>query len=668
MLDKEFISLFTEKTVTQLLNAQDLNLLTGLGRKRLSNNIDLLNSTYLFNQAELLTIDHFDLTNINIEKVLVDYSHSVVLPDDFRKMILYLIIYIQDEAYSILELQESLEVSRNTIIADLKKLNNDLDNVTVRYDRKKGYVLQGDELAIRKVALFYIFTLYKELEIKTVLIERCGISKGVLDEWLEITYQSLKVNRLNIMTGQISEIVIFIIMTALRKQHVTEKLDVTVSAKELPKDKYLEFCACYSELLPEQGELNYLSLIFAAISQEELIEPTHRFALVFKEFLTMFNVISGIDVLNDQGLVLRLKLHTIAMMYREKYFLFLENQLIETIGTKNQSLNNVLQEALTPIELEIGKKISLTEIGYLVAIIESHLQSKKEKFVLLRGIILCPNGTTSSVLLKNELEELFPAIQFSKASSLSNFKEIDPKEYDIIFSTIAVKTQKSLYIISNFLSHFEKQKLQKEINEQFNLPTLKIPSYKEIENLLTVYQKQEKSTAYLYEELVAIITRDTKRQKEWSPVLKELLTKDTIKINVAATDWEDAVRKSGEILVETGAIQESYVEAMVASVKTYGSYIVITPHIALAHASSNDGVNEIGFSLITLKDEIKFNHEENDPVKVVITLAATDQSTHLKALSELMELLGDSNFLPVAYDSQTTKEDIINLIHQLKEC
>lgn len=357
MLDKEFISLFTEKTVTQLLNAQDLNLLTGLGRKRLSNNIDLLNSTYLFNQEELLTIDHFDLTNINIEKVLVDYSHSVVLPDDFRKMILYLIIYIQDEAYSILELQESLEVSRNTIIADLKKLNNDLDNVTVRYDRKKGYVLQGDELAIRKVALFYIFTLYKELEIKTVLIERCGISKGVLDEWLEITYQSLKVNRLNIMTGQISEIVIFIIMTALRKQHVTEKLDVTVSAKELPKDKYLEFCACYSELLPEQGELNYLSLIFAAISQEELIEPTHRFVLVFKEFLTMFNVISGIDVLNDQELVLRLKLHTIAMMYREKYFLFLENQLIETIGTKNQSLNNVLQEALTPIELEIGKKL-----------------------------------------------------------------------------------------------------------------------------------------------------------------------------------------------------------------------------------------------------------------------------------------------------------------------
>jgi len=46
------------------------------------------------------------------------------------------------------------------------------------------------------------------------------------------------------------------------------------------------------------------------------------------------------------------------------------------------------------------------------------------------------------VLLKKELEELFPAIQFSKASSLSNFKEIDPNEYDIIFSTIGVKTQK----------------------------------------------------------------------------------------------------------------------------------------------------------------------------------------------------------------------------------
>ncbi|WP_034551792.1 BglG family transcription antiterminator [Carnobacterium funditum] len=668
MLDKEFINLFTEKTVTQLLNEKDLKLLTGLGRKRLSKNIDLLNLTYLFNQEEVLQINHFDLTNINIERVLLDYSDSFVLPDDFRKMLLYLIIYIQVDAYSILVLQESLDVSRNTIITDLKKLNNDLEKVTVQYDRKKGYVLKGTELEIRKYALFYIFTLYKELEPKTILIESCGLSQNYFNDWLEQTYSSIKVSKLDIMTGQVAEIVIFILITSSRNKNSENKLEFLIEPEYLPNQKYLNFSNSYRELFSDQTELNYLSLIFSAISQEELTEDSNIFSQIFIEFLTMFNVISGIDVLNYQALVTRLRLHSLAMMYREKYFIFLNNELIEEIAESNKSLNNVLQEAVSPIEEEIGKPISKTEIGYLIAIIESYLQSKNEQFTLLRAIILCPNGTTSSVLLKKELEELFPAIQFSKASSLSNFKEIDPNEYDIIFSTIGVKTQKYLYIISNFLSNFEKQKLKKEITEQFNLPTLKIPSYKEIENLLSNHETAKQSTGDLYDELVAIITRNSKRQKEWSPVLKELLTEDTIKMNVKATDWEDAIRKGGEILLETGVIQGSYVEAMVKSVKLYGSYIVITPHIALAHASSNDGVNKIGFSLITLKNEIKFNHEENDPVKVVITLAATDQSTHLKALSELMELLGDENFLKIAYDPKAEKQDILTLIQDLKEC
>lgn len=668
MFEKEFISLFTEKTVTELLNEKDLNQLTGLGKKRLSNNIELLNTKYLLKPDSQLSLERFDLANIDIERVLLDYSHSFVLPDDFRKMLLYVIIYIQADAYSILELQEKLDVSRNTIIADLKKLNQDLERVAVQYDRKKGYVLKGNEEEIRKYALYYIFTLYKELEIKGILIKSCGIKKQEFDYWLERTYRGIKDYHLTVMTGQVAEIVIFILSTVLRKQNVVGGSQIIIPENYLPSAKYQRFSHSYAELVSSETELNYISVLFAAISQEELTGDEHVFSKAFMKFLTMFNVISGIAVLNDSELVRRLKLHSIAMMYREKYFIFLGNDLIKTIANTNKSLNGVILEAVGPLEEALGKPISKTEIGYLVAIIESHLQSRNEHFPLLRAIILCPNGTTSSVLLKNELEELFPALQFSKASSLSNFKEINPSDYDIIFSTISVKTQKDLYIISNFLSSFEKQKLQTEITKRFNLPTLKIPSYKEVETLLFNYHEQKQSVDDVYEELVGIITRDTKRQKEWSPVLKELLTKDTIKINVAATDWEDAVRKSGEILVETGAIQESYVEAMVASVKTYGSYIVITPHIALAHASSNDGVNEIGFSLITLKDEIKFNHEENDPVKVVITLAATDQSTHLKALSELMELLGDSNFLPVAYDSQTTKEDIINLIHQLKEC
>ncbi|MGX6978800.1 BglG family transcription antiterminator [Vagococcus elongatus] len=665
MLDKEFINLFTEKTVTHLLNEKDLNLLTGLGKKRLSNNIKLLNSSYLLNQDKPLSTEKFDLSNINTEQVLIDYCQSFVLPDDFRKMLLYLIIFIQANSYSILELQEHLDVSRNTIIADLKKLNDDLFNVRVIYDRKEGYTIKGEELDIRKYALYYIFILYKELEVKEILIRSCGIPEKEFNYWLNKTYENIKEEELNIITGQISEIVIFILSIAKRTKN-TQVPSPVIEFRYFPNSKYLNFAKqSFEKLFIEKLELNYLSLIFSAVSQEKIVSSENVFSKLLIEFLTMFNVISGIDVLNDQELVEKLKQHSIPMMYRQKFFYFLENNLIEDIADSNASLCSVLKEALVPIELEIGKPINKTEVGYLVAIIESHLQSKSEEFTPLHGIILCPNGTTSSVLLKNELEKLFPAIQFTKASSLSNFKKINPNEYDIIFSTIELKTQKPVYIISNFLSNFEKQKLKKEINGKFNLPSLKIPSYEEFEKLVSQYNSKKQTKKKFYNELVKIITRDTKSQKEWNPVLKELLTEETIKLNVNAVDWEDAVRKGGQILVESGAIQKSYIEAMVTSLKTYGSYIVITPHVALAHASSNDGVKKIGFSLLTLKNEIEFYHEENDPVKVVMTIAATDQSTHLKALSELMALLGNQDFLKLAYDSNTKKQDILDLIQTI---
>lgn len=667
MLDKEFISIFTEKTITHLLTNEDLVSLTGLGKKRLTDNIIKVNSEFLIDSKDTVDINHFDLSKIDKHQLLLDFSKSYVLLDDYRRMLLYLLVFIQKEAYSILELQSVLDVSRNTVISDLKKLNQELDGVKVEYNRKEGYELIGNELDIRKYALYYIFILYKELEIKTILLEKLDVSQETFRDWLKETHRNIKKNQLNIMTGQLSEIVIFILLISLRKEYTSKSKhdSVIIFKKYLPAKNYLNFSHTYVDLFSEQEELNYISILFAAISQEDVVDDTNQLNSIFYKFVTMLNVISGINILNDPVLITRLKNHSMAMIYREKFFYFIKNDLIKQIAKENEALTNVIKEALAPIEEEVQKEISLTEIGYLVAIIESYLQNKTEPFRLLRAVILCPNGTTSSILLKKELEELFPSIQFSKVSSISNFKEIDPGEYDIIFSTIPIHTQKPSYVISNFLSNFEKQKLKSEIHDQYDLPSLKVPSFREVELLIHDYHINNQSMDDLYSKLVKIITQETKDQGECAPVLKELLNEDTIEMNVEATDWEDAIRKSGEILVDTKVIQDSYVEAMVDSVKKYGSYIVITPHIALAHASSHDGVNRVGFSLITLKNEIEFNHEENDPVKVVITLAATDQSTHLKALSELMDLLGHEEFLNLAYDPKTSKVDIIDLINKL---
>ena len=72
-----------------------------------------------------------------------------------------------------------------------------------------------------------------------------------------------------------------------------------------------------------------------------------------------------------------------------------------------------------------------------------------------------------------------------------------------------------------------------------------------------------------------------------------------------------------------------------------GPYIVIAPGIALAHSRPSPAVLRAGISLVTLLEPVAFGHRENDPVRLVIGLAAVDEEGHITALSTLAEFLSD---------------------------
>lgn len=148
-------------------------------------------------------------------------------------------------------------------------------------------------------------------------------------------------------------------------------------------------------------------------------------------------------------------------------------------------------------------------------------------------------------------------------------------------------------------------------------------------------------------------------------MIKELINEDSVEVNVVVEDWKEAVRKSGSILEKCGKIEHRYTEAMVETVEHAGPYIVIAPGIAMPHAPSDQGVKEIGVSLLFLKTPVNFGHAENDPVKIVVALSAKDSSSHLDTLAELMELFGDKTFVSMA-DKAVSKQDVVTYIHQKK--
>lgn len=85
----------------------------------------------------------------------------------------------------------------------------------------------------------------------------------------------------------------------------------------------------------------------------------------------------------------------------------------------------------------------------------------------------------------------------------------------------------------------------------------------------------------------------------------------------------------------------------------------------MPHARPEYGVKKIGMALIKLSKAVPFGHKEYDPVDILVFLCATDQTTHIGVLSELMHLLEDDEFL-TKVRADMTKQEIIEYISKQK--
>lgn len=83
-----------------------------------------------------------------------------------------------------------------------------------------------------------------------------------------------------------------------------------------------------------------------------------------------------------------------------------------------------------------------------------------------------------------------------------------------------------------------------------------------------------------------------------------------------------------DLLVKADVVEPRYYRAILDGVAQFGPYFVIAPGLAMPHGRPEEGVKKTGFALVTLKKPLVFNHEDNDPVDILITMAAVNANTH----------------------------------------
>ena len=122
-------------------------------------------------------------------------------------------------------------------------------------------------------------------------------------------------------------------------------------------------------------------------------------------------------------------------------------------------------------------------------------------------------------------------------------------------------------------------------------------------------------------------------------VLLKALGQRSIKLQQTCLNWKESFEVAGAALVESNRTTARYTKDMIQAFEDLGPYMVVAPGIALAHARPSSSVIETGLSLVTLATPIEFGSASNDPVSLVIGLAAVDHDSHIDLMAALSELL-----------------------------
>lgn len=144
-------------------------------------------------------------------------------------------------------------------------------------------------------------------------------------------------------------------------------------------------------------------------------------------------------------------------------------------------------------------------------------------------------------------------------------------------------------------------------------------------------------------------------------LLENLQNNDSIRVNLDAKDWKQALELCISPLIEKKVVDRKYLESIYENVTANGPYFIISDYVAMPHAQGKIGVYENGFSLVTLKNDVYFEGD-NRPVRILIGLASNSPDIHTAvALPQIVAVFEDENNIKKIKESKT-KQEILNVI------
>ncbi|WP_096272483.1 PTS sugar transporter subunit IIA [Paucisalibacillus globulus] len=141
----------------------------------------------------------------------------------------------------------------------------------------------------------------------------------------------------------------------------------------------------------------------------------------------------------------------------------------------------------------------------------------------------------------------------------------------------------------------------------------------------------------------------------------EILSVNNIRLNQSFSDKEEAIRFTGQILVDNGHIEASYIEKMIERENLTSTFM--GNNVAIPHGTEDarDLVLKTGLSVVTVPSGVDFG--DGNMVKVLIGIAGKGDD-HLEILSNIAIVLSEEENIQKIVDA-STEQEILSIFEEV---
>jgi len=592
-----------------------------------------------------------------------------------RTQVILLVILSRIDEVSLDHLIDLLQVSKNTVVADVKKCNDHLANyrLQIQYSRKLGYFIEGDEWDKRVVlnnAIHHVYRHYREKAFEQ-LLPHCMEHKEAVKKTLLKVEQYLGKKYTD---EDFYPLIYFITILLVR----------TKQSKKMSQLEFLDVQEIANTR--EYQALHHLSDDFVGISQEEVMyislqllgsnsldrslreDDLPLLSNSLWEFFTEFETNTRLVLPEKRELHRKFINHFKPAYYRIKYKLPIENVLYEQVKTKYSVLHSFVRQSISPLEKFFQVDIPDAEIAYITMFIGGHILGKEDSGPaekVIRAVILCPNGVSVSKLMEKNLQAVFPEFLFYPPNTVREYEGF-MLPHDIVFSTIPVASSRNVYVVSELLSSHEQLKLRRRvIQDVFQLDFNAITSADILEVVKRHGDVKDDRKLMVALDLLLLPKSDDGNEAETfdqNQGLLALMSEDVIRIVEKTPEWEELLALASGLLIEKGKITDAYTPLLIDAYKDMPEYVLLNQNIVLPHLDPAATRQSLGVSLLILKEGIMYGDRLTH---IIALMTIPDKESHIDVLFEINRLARNEEFVQQVKQA-TTPNQVMQLLNQFR--